>query len=424
MGDRMITSSRRNFCETAIIIVLAELLANSAIGADAVTEAMRQQRATYETQLSAYKASRAPFEDATDKYWQSIADKRSTRRTKRSNHQEITEDDFILQNPPEYTGPAEPLVPTFMEAELGNITQDASSVAKRPAIDDFLSAAKSEYDFIPRPPQDEKDYMLSFAREAVAVGFNAEQVVGVYALETGGLGPYSNEAGVFTMNNKCQLVSPRGSPASSLALGYVQLLPANTALTAKAHKTEIVQKLNTISQTAPAERAQHLRAKAVVFGRMVDDLNQWIKDYNGPKDDWREYIAHGKTPRGLAIHALLLDADIGPWLQVYKLLGIKQFASHRGVAHEMTSAELELINLVGDGRGVEALATPAAKNAASANLFDPSGYEGNPVAKNLTIGGLKAKLGEIIERHKNECGSKWFFEAFQAAEQDGTAHHL
>jgi hypothetical protein len=67
------------------------------------------------------------------------------------------------------------------------------------------------------------------------------------------------------------------------------------------------------------------------------------------------------------MHALLLDADIGPSLQVYKLPGIKKFAARQELG-ELNSAQLELLNLVGDGRGVDALTR--------AEMARPQGHRG------------------------------------------------
>jgi hypothetical protein len=163
-----------------------------------------------------------------------------------------------------------------------------------------------------------------------------------------------------------------------------------------------------------------MRNKTQILKRMVSDALKWVRAYAGPKDDWQEYVAYGRSKNGLAMHALLLDADIGPSLQVYKLLGIKKFAARQGLG-ELNSAQLELVNLVGDGRGVDAL-TPAAKDVPAANFFDRNGYEGNPVAKGQTAGSLLAKLADIISRHKLECGSKVFFEAFDTANREHGKH--
>ena len=58
------------------------------------------------------------------------------------------------------------------------------------------------------------------AREALKVGLTKEQVVRVYALETGGLGTYDMQSGFNP-------VTRTGKPISS-ALGYAQLLHANS----------------------------------------------------------------------------------------------------------------------------------------------------------------------------------------------------
>ncbi|MFX6315292.1 hypothetical protein ABTF93_19955, partial [Acinetobacter baumannii] len=45
---------------------------------------------------------------------------------------------------------------------------------------------------------------------------------------------------------------------------------------------------------------------------------------------WSAHQAYAKTPQGLGIHAINLDADIGPMLQAIKLLGLKEEAEKAG----------------------------------------------------------------------------------------------
>jgi hypothetical protein len=410
---------RRLFC-AASFVACELLLARSCLaqtGQAAVTP-HPQRRATYEEALAAYRNVRDAFEADTAKYWETIRAQRIVRRNKRTDGLAIVEKDYVLSQPPEYAGPSEPKMPDFMIAEqtrAGGTLQEATASEPTPTVANFLAAAKTQYRFVPRATS-EKDYMLAVAREALNAGLNAEQVVGVYSLETGGLGPYSRQSGVFTVDNRCQPVPARGKPASSLALGYAQLLPANTVATAREHKDDIIEHLTKMAEKASQGKAAELRNKAAAFKRMADDVYKWLSTYSGPKDDWQEYVAYGRTRNGLAMHALLLDADIGPSLQVYKLASIKKFAARQGL-RELDSSRLELINLVGDGRGLDAL-SPAAKDTPSANFFDRNGYEGNPVAQGQTAGSLLAKLADIISRRKLECGSKWFFEAFEAANRE------
>jgi hypothetical protein len=414
------TFSRRWLLRVSALVATEILVTSGSIaqGDPSSKTAQQQLRAAYEAHFKDYRAKRDAFETEIAKYWQKIRTQQIVRRTKRAANVPVLETDYVLDQPPEYTGPSEPKMPAFMKGEkpgAGTTLQEAAASHKTPVVQDFLAAAKTHYGFVPRVTG-EKNYMLAFAREALAAGFKAEQVVGVYGLETGGIGPYSRQSGVITTDNQCQPTPAHGSPASSLALGYVQLLPANTVSEALEHAPAITERLIAVAEKAPQTRAAELRAKAATFGKMIDHVKKWTETYTGAKDNWQEYVVYGRTAKGLAMHSLLLDADIGPWLQVYKLLGIKERAARRGLG-DLSSAELELINLVGDGRGAEAL-TPAAKNAASANFFDRGGYEGNPVAKRLSASSLLAKIREVIERRKRECGSKWFFEAFDAVERE------
>ena len=66
----------------------------------------------------------------------------------------------------------------------------------------------------------EREFKRSYADEALKVGLSKDQVVRVYALETGGLGTYDMQSGINP-------VTKQGRPISS-ALGYAQLLHANS----------------------------------------------------------------------------------------------------------------------------------------------------------------------------------------------------
>lgn len=365
--------------------------------------------AAYEKQLAAHRTAMEAFERDAGPYWKEIADKQALRRQKRSQNQAITPEDFVKTHPPRYAGPPAPKKPDFL-VEPAIAAQEAPPPT--PVVADFLAAAKQQYRFQPRMGT-EAEYMAAFARAALASGISAEQAVGVYALETGGIGPFSRQSGVFTTDDTCRSIPPRGTPSTSLALGYAQLLPANTANVLRTHIDKLTAQLTAEAASAPAARAKALRAKAAVMRKMVADMAAWVETYKGTKNNWLEYVTHGRTPNGLAIHALLLDLDVGPAMQVLKLLGIVDYAARRGITG-MDSSRLELINLVGDARGVEAL-TPEARDASSANFFDRGGYERNPVGRDRSASGLLARLAEIIERNKQKCGAKLLTGAFTAA---------
>ena len=58
-----------------------------------------------------YQEARAAFEEEAGAYWNSIADKRRGRNAKRREHQAIALDDYVLTQPPVYTGPKRPVNP-------------------------------------------------------------------------------------------------------------------------------------------------------------------------------------------------------------------------------------------------------------------------------------------------------------------------
>ena len=76
----------------------------------------------------------------------------------------------------------------------------------------------------------------------------------------------------------------------------------------------------------------------------------------------------GGTPSGLGIHALNLDADVGPWLQVLKLKGLKEAAEAAGRGRQLSGAEIELMNLAGPRTGLEMM-TPLGRTMPTSNFF-------------------------------------------------------
>src|ERR1700744_4312599 len=60
--------------------------------------------AEYRRLLQEYQAARGAFEQASSAYWGAIVEKRRGRNAKRRDHQAITLDDYVLQQPPVYTG--------------------------------------------------------------------------------------------------------------------------------------------------------------------------------------------------------------------------------------------------------------------------------------------------------------------------------
>ena len=80
--------------------------------ADAMAQAASPQAiAEYRRKLKEYQEARAAFEEEAGAYWTSISEKRRGRNAKRRDRQTIALDDYVLTQPPVYTGPKRPVNP-------------------------------------------------------------------------------------------------------------------------------------------------------------------------------------------------------------------------------------------------------------------------------------------------------------------------
>jgi hypothetical protein len=132
---------------------------------------------------------------------------------------------------------------------------------------------------------------------------------------------------------------------------------------------------------------------------------------------WSEHDKLAKnTPGGLGIHAAILDRDIGPLLQTQKLINSVLFARRRGLQEPLTAAELELMNLTGDGNGFDMVTMPAElrQQVPTANFFQQSGYERNPIARRTAIvAGLVAAIDAKMDQASKLPGAKDLAAAFE-----------
>ena len=80
--------------------------------ADAMAQAATPQAiAEYRRKLKEYQEARAAFEEEAGAYWAAISEKRKGRNAKRRERQTIALDDYVLTQPPVYTGPKRPVSP-------------------------------------------------------------------------------------------------------------------------------------------------------------------------------------------------------------------------------------------------------------------------------------------------------------------------
>src|SRR5438105_11575385 len=298
--------------------------------------------ADYQARLAQYQLARGAYEAEASAYWDDVAEKRRARNAKRRDHLPVGLEDYVLTHPPIYTGPARPIDPRAP-------VQPPPERPEIPVVADFLHNAAEQFGFVPQRPASEIDFKRAYARAALAAGLTRDQIVGVYAFETGGNGTYDSQAGLIPYRPGARAISP--------AVGYNQLLSTNTVSLLAEHGGRFAgalrQKANSLSGNT-----------RLAMERKIDALKRMIVFSRSVPNRWSEQDRLAKTTTGgYGIHAAVLDIDSGPLLQVQKLINSLLFARGKGHVTPLTAAELELMNLTGDGNGFDMVTMPQALRA-------------------------------------------------------------
>lgn len=380
------------------ILVLGVLAVSLAASAEARAQKIGEELAQRlsEAQTRAYLLhlrARAQHQKEWDAYWAVIEEKKEQRKRKRAAGQPFVAADYVAVQPPKYQGPVMP--PDVARIIAGLRPSEPPEPA--PGVADFLAHAGQEFGFVPTATT-EALFKRRYAEEALELGLSKEQVVRVYALETGGRGTYDMQAGIDPETKA-------GRPISS-ALGYAQLLGANSVNELVKHGESFVERLRALAASpANARQRPRLRAKALAVGRM-------LRAARSVPNTWAAHVAFSRTPKGLGIHALNLDADVGPWLQAIKLKGVRDYAEKAG-RPRLSGAEIELMNLAGPQTGLDMM-EGAGRNVPTANFFAEKAYERNPIVKDKTSAELLAALESRMDQNLVKAGSVEFAKAFDS----------
>ena len=352
------------------------------------TPASPAAMAEYRRALAEYQEAQAAYAAEADTYWRLISQKRRERIAKRASQEPLSLEDYVLTQPPLYTGPPNPVDPSQTPEE-----KPQSVRPYVPVVADFLAAAGTEFKFAPRQPQSESEFKRAYAEVALAAGLNKRQIVRIYSFEAGGNGGYDVQAG---------LEHNKSAGAITTALGYNQLLATNSVEIVAESGSHFVKAMTARAATLPMPQKTALESKIAILRKMIAVARS-------VPDAWNEHQALAGTSKGLAIHALNLDVDIGPYLQTQKLLDSIVFARRKGYAETLTAAELEMMNLTGDGNGFDMITMPREWRARvpTANFFQRSGYRDNPVAqRNNVVAKLIAATDAHMDREIKLQGSK------------------
>jgi hypothetical protein len=363
--------------------------------ADAMAQAASPQAiAEYRRKLKEYQEARAAFEEEAGAYWSAISEKRKGRNAKRRERQTIALDDYVLTQPPVYTGPKRPVNPGPEEEKPPRERKPL------PVVADFLKAAAEQFQFMPQRPSSEVDFKRAYARYALAAGLTREQAVRVYSFETGGNGNYDMQSGLNP--------SKPGSRAISTAIGYNQLLTTNSVELLAEQGHEFIKELTARAATLSGAQRKAMDQKLAVLKKMVAFTRT-------VPDTWSDHEKLANTPQGWAVHAMVLDIDVGPMLQTHKLLTSVIFARAKGYNRPLSAAELEMMNLTGDGTGLDMVTMPQAmrEQVPTSNFFQRGGYERNPVAiRHNTVAKLLAVTDERMDFNSSKPGARELAAAF------------
>ena len=375
--------------------VALEQGALSPAAADAMAQAASPQAiAEYRRKLREYQEARGAFEEEAGAYWSSIYEKRRGRNAKRRDRQAIALDDYVLTQPPLYTGPKRPVNP---EPEPEERPRERKAI---PLVADLVKAAAEHFQFAPQRPGNEIEFKRAYARVALASGLTREQAVRVYSFETGGNGNYDMQSGLSA--------SRPGSRAISTAIGYNQLLTTNSVELIAEQGPEFVKAL-----TEKAARLSGAARKAM--DHKIAMLKRMLAFTRTVPDEWAAHEKLANTPQGWAVHAMVLDIDVGPLLQTHKLLTSVLFARAKGYSRPLSAAELEMMNLTGDGTGLDMVTMPQAlrEQVPTSNFFQRGGYERNPVAiRHNTVAKLLDVTDARMDSNSNQQGAKDLAAAF------------
>lgn len=140
--------------------------------AHAADRDLAKQQTIERQKIAEYAQARAAYESLADPYWKLIAKKRTKRRARRS-FENLTASDYVLQQPPIYSGPPKPAT-----------SEGATSPAKPiPVVADFLREAKAQFGFVPEAATTENDYKRAYVVAARTAGLTTEQCVRIYAFK-------------------------------------------------------------------------------------------------------------------------------------------------------------------------------------------------------------------------------------------------
>ena len=111
----------KRWCHLATAGCLLILSSSFYVSVGEDVPAMPQTALGYAEKLAEYEVIHGRFEGEARSYWQSVADKRRARISKRRSGEQPQLDDYVLTQPPVYRGPPKPAIPPSRRAKKSDL---------------------------------------------------------------------------------------------------------------------------------------------------------------------------------------------------------------------------------------------------------------------------------------------------------------
>ena len=266
-------------------------------------EAMAQ----YRRALAEYQAARTAYAAAADAYWNAIVQQRRQRNAKRANHEQLSIDDYVLTQPPVYAGPPKP--------------RDPSKPAEGAA-----AAPTCRWSAIFSPTPDRNSNSFPARRKAKRIQARLRQGRARGRAECRTNRPHLQLRGRRQRRIRCA-GRARARQAGARHHHGARLQSIAGDQLGRDHRRKRRHSSSRACKRAPASlpdaEKKALQSKLAIVRKMID-FGRSVPD------DWNKHQVLANTPKGLGVHALNLDVDVGPYLQTQKLMDSVNFARRKG----------------------------------------------------------------------------------------------
>ncbi len=115
---------------------------------------LEQKIIQYREKLAEYTKARTAYEELASPYWSAIGEKRTRRLKALRAREEPALEDYVIEQPPLYTGPPKPQDPEKPREPPEYV----------PVVADFLKNAEEQFNFTPQRPASDDEYRRAYAK--------------------------------------------------------------------------------------------------------------------------------------------------------------------------------------------------------------------------------------------------------------------